>query len=1174
MSIQERYEILRLLGAGASGLVHEARDRRLGGRVALKRLRTDGPTDAAKLKREFRTLADVVHPNLVRLHALLQDDESVLVMDLVEGTTFLHWVLGVDPPDAQGTSGRTWSSDGDSDVPDGERVREPLDDAALDRLRTALGGLARGLSALHAAGLLHRDLKPGNVLVTDVGHVVVVDFGLATNPGVVQGLAGTVAYMSPEQVREEALDEASDWYAVGVMLFEALVGRPPFVGAATQVLWDKSSLEPPRVAELQPSAPADLAELCDRLLARDRRARPSGDQVCERLGVEPSRALGAVPFVGREEELRRLQAAWRSTGLRVVTVSGASGLGKTRLVESFVESLEQGALLLASRCYEREQSPYKLVDPLVEALAATLAREPVELLPGGLASASRLFPALARFVDAAATPPPVSDPIAERRRAVEGVRGLLRLVCARRPTVVWIDDLQWGDEEGARLLQDLLATEPPLDVLVVLGARSDDPRAEEVLAPLASVVTDRIELRPLGEGPGRALVRSQHPDVDDDTVERVLREAGGSPFFLAELARFVAGPQTGAMPLLGRVLESRLGQLEPTARLLLEVVAVASRPIAAEVALPAARQLVASTRAGELTALRVARLLTTRRGSDLECTHDRIRETVVSGMLPDTFRAIHRALATELGEGGEPEHLVEHWECAGEPHRAAVHAVRAARRAESALAYRRAAELYRRALRLGVEDAADVEVALGRSMARAGLGEAADVLLRASAALPVERRRTLEWEAVHEMLRRGWYRRAFSLLPEVLAPSGQRWPTSPLAMVAEVLWNDLMARLPARSRPGDEDVLRVTSELAMSVSYADMLRAAVFSSRAIRVAERLGDPASRALAAAMRGSNMSMLGRVAASDEWVARSRERMSAELSAVDRARIELHHGVAAGVVGRWDEAVRTLRDVVAALEPLGGHHYEIGMARTFQGYALMQAGRLAEFRRLHAEVIADAEERGDRFLEVLFRVSFGLQPGLLDDDPDATERSLRVAERLWSEEGTGTAWWYLELTRAQVWIYRGRNAEALAHVEGLYPQARRAGVLRINLNAVVTQIVRASASAPLAIDGDGAARKVLADAVRQVRKVPQCTAGVTASTWSAALRLADGDHAGAVQDTREAIGEERAVGIPWVAQLLQMQLASLTGGDPDVPAAALRTMGVADPYALGRLYAVIRR
>ena len=210
----------------------------------------------------------------------------------------------------------------------------------------------------------------------------------------------------------------------------------------------------------------------------------------------------------------------------------------------------------------------------------------------------------------------------------------------------------------------------------------------------------------------------------------------------------------------------------------------------------------------------------------------------------------------------------------------------------------------------------------------------------------------------------------------------------------------------------------------------------------------------------------------------------------------------------------------------------------------------------------------------MEVLFRVTFGLQPGLLDDDPDATDESLRRAGQLWSEEGTGTAWWYLELTRAQVQIYREQYAEALAHVERLYPQARRAGVLRINLNAIVTHIVRASAAAPLAIEGDDAARKVLADAVRQTRKIPLSTARVMAATWSAALRLSQGDRAGAVDDTREAVAQAGAIGIPWVAHLMRMQLACLTGGDPEEAAADLRAMGVVDPYGLGRLYAVIRR
>src|SRR4029077_6280692 len=112
-----------------------------------------------------------------------------------------------------------------------------------ERLRAALGELTEGLFALHAAGKLHRDIKPSNVLVTSAGRVVLLDFGLVQDQGSLdaqapddEGIAGTLGYMAPEQAAKKALSPASDWYAVGVMLFQALAGRLPFEARGMELL--------------------------------------------------------------------------------------------------------------------------------------------------------------------------------------------------------------------------------------------------------------------------------------------------------------------------------------------------------------------------------------------------------------------------------------------------------------------------------------------------------------------------------------------------------------------------------------------------------------------------------------------------------------------------------------------------------------------------------------------------------------------------------------------------------------------------------------------------------------------------------------------------------------------------------------------------------------------------
>jgi tetratricopeptide (TPR) repeat protein len=815
------YALLRLIGRGGMGAVYAAAGPH-GEVVALKTLRGFDPAALYRLKQEFRALTDLVHPNLVLLHRLvIAGDQVYLTMELIDGVDFL-----VD-------------------------ARRP---AAGARLRETLPQLVAGISALHAAGKLHRDIKPSNVLVDAGGRVVVLDFGLVQelvdtrSSGEV--LVGTPAYMAPELLLGAAATPASDWYSVGVMVYEALTGALPFAGGGFEVLRSKCARDPEPPQARAPGVDPALAELCLRLLARDPAARPDGPGILRALGgpaaAAPPAGRGRAALIGRDRELallRRAHAEARLGRPAVLLVRGGSGVGKTTLIQAFLDELAGAAVVLCGRCYEREQVPHNAFDSLVDALTGWLLALPPDDQSAALAGAAaelaalaRLFPVLRRLPAVAAAcaeadPEDMSSGTAWRDRAYAGLRGILGWLSGRSPVVLHIDDLQWTDADSATLLAELAAAPAPRCLLiaslrvgeagpapVVLGLLrrlgAGDPRPRELAGEATGAAAVReLAVEPLTRGDtvrlARALLAPGGDALADACAAAIARESAGLPLFVHELAHAVlssVSQGTGVSAArLEDIIAARAERLPEPDRGLLEAVAVAGRPLAALLVAGLAGGGGGRAALQRLQRERLVRTTRGERGEFVEVYHDRIRETVLAGMSAGRLRGCHRRLAEALlagaEDGGEPEVLAHHLRAAGETERARQSMVAAAQRASQTLAFHRAAELLLAAVELSPTTDADGRRALraeaGGALASAGrYGEAADCFLQAAASAPPRQAVLLRRRAAEALMHCGAVERGRSQLESVLAELGCPMPRTGVARAARALAQE--ARLRSR----------------------------------------------------------------------------------------------------------------------------------------------------------------------------------------------------------------------------------------------------------------------------------------------------------------------------------------------------------------------------------------
>jgi hypothetical protein len=1094
------------------GIVYEAFDRERSTRVALKTLQHYDVPALYRFKQEFRSLADVTHPNLIALYELLNEGDSwFFTMEFVEGMNFLEYLFHRSPAAASevssSSSSRTaamtqtatsasWSP-GDHDEAGPIHVETPAD---IERLRAALPQLAAALNAVHATGKLHRDIKPSNVMVTPEGRVVVLDFGLTFD--MQQSLdrmgstAGTIDYMSPEQARGARLTPASDWFSVGVMLHKSLTGRLPSGGSSGQVHASKQTWRPDPPSMMVQGVPADLDRLCMDLLALEPEDRPSGAEVLRRVApdadaagpvIAPSAAAQDAIFVGRAAELEGLREAFEElregkTGL--VLVHGTSGAGKTALVRHFLNEIQglPDTLVLSGRCYEQESVPYKAFDTVIDELGRHLRKlgpvERAKVSPRNAQAVAQIFPALSDLEGFGLPAKTASQDLSDlRRRAFGGCREMLARIGDFQRLVISIDDLQWADSDSALLLAEILRP-PDSPAVLLLGTFRSNELPEAVRAAVGVLPSRReIALPPLSQDEARELAAQLLGDGSERAAV-IARESGGHAYFIHELAQ--AGGVGAGEGRLDNVIWRRVSALPEPSRRLLEAIAISGKPITQEDAYAAAglEELAPAT----LAPLRIGALV---RGSGpnrldiVEPYHDRIRESVAAHLPGSVQAQIHGELARVLEASGraDADTLATHFDHAGRPHEARRYYILAAEHASQSVAFDRAVTLYRRAIELA--DAGDTGLwalrnRLADALANAGRGpEAARLYQELAATADPATALKLRQKAASQFCSCGHLDEGGAVLSEVLKQVGLWEPSGPAGAVAGLIANRTLLGLRGL-RFTERDPAQIPAELlarvdaaraaATSVSVSNLIKGVYFNCRSVLLALRAGDPIRVAACLAWEAPIQALGGFHA----------ERKGRRLIAAARAILEKHpdprlkgfialaEGAVEHLVGNWQQSAERMFEAERLLTEHGaGMVWELATTRLFLVLNLRYLGSYRDLGGWLRPLVQDAYERGDIFGAANL-TNWGLSSAhVVEGNPAAARMSIDKAMALWERTGYHEQHLIACLARGEVDLYEGKPFDAWKRMEREWPLMRRNMLLMSNSNRMHVTDLRGRAA-----------------------------------------------------------------------------------------------------------------
>jgi serine/threonine protein kinase/tetratricopeptide (TPR) repeat protein len=1048
-SFRRRYVILETLGVGGMATVFRARDR-LGGYVALKRIGSEmgPPSDAAidatsrlggswaapKIFDIFRSratgdahdrfaaAATRVAPTLdppsplagrsTRLEASTNDGEgdaggsSALRLLL---TQEFQTLASVRHPNVIVVLDYGFDEDGHPYftmelLEHARTILRAAEGASIEQRVGLLEQVLRALLYLHRRGLVHRDLKPGNVLV--VGEQVkVLDFGLAMvlaqGRALGHSLAGTPAYMAPELYLGFPASKSSDLYAVGVIAYELFAGRSPFPADNFGALRTAVLETTPDVSSLDPR----LAPVVARLLAKEARDRYAdaaevmaalADATGQPLRVETPHTresfLQAAELVGREPELSRLAVVLddlvKSKGSAWL-IGGESGVGKSRLLEELrARALVDGVTVLRGQEVSEGGGPYQVWRDVLRWLL--LLTDPADHEAGVLKA---LVPDLRALLDRDVPDAAEVEPDAAQMRLANAVEHLLDRV--GRPVLILLEDIHWARSDSLKLLSRLAAMTASQPFVIVASYRDDErPQLPSELPAMAHFKLDRLDPDGIAEL-SRSMIGSAgaRPEI----IARLARETEGNPFFLVEVVRALAD-EAGQLDRIGReaasgtvssaglsqVIQRRLDQAPPRARPLLDAAAVAGRQIDIAVL----RAIEPDTNLDEWLASCTDAAVLDAQDGQIRFAHDKLREGLLAAIDAPTRRALHRRVAAAI-EAVYPDAstqtaaLAHHWAAAGDGARAARYCGLAGEDALRSSAYREAARFFEQALQMTPAAASAGEPVVESPAMKALRGVRRRLGARVSDSAPVpenqgDRLRRARWLGLLSDARGrlGDHVEGARDGERALRELGLRVPEGPLGYAAGITVEALvlaltpaLARSRSRSRSTNApppaalvEATRIQNRVTETCFYTEEALPLLWSGlRALNLGEAAGPSADLARGYLSMGIIARVAGLGAVAESWCARGVALAELTAKPYELAWVVQRDGAYRVMIADWTRAEQSARRALAIADTSGDRR-QWEECRAILAFVAAYRGRFAEAIGGFAAVHASGRHRDD--------------------------------------------------------------------------------------------------------------------------------------------------------------------------------------------------------------------